>query len=32
VFLSFQYSAILLTSPLEELGGILNQDSGLVCS
>jgi len=32
VFLSFQYSAILLTCPLEELGEILNQDSGLVCS
>jgi len=31
MFLSFQYSAILLTCTLEEPGEILNQDSGLVC-
>jgi len=30
VFLSFQYSAILLTCPLEELGEILNYVEGVV--
>jgi len=30
VFLSFQYSAILLTSPLEELGEILNSVEDVV--
>jgi len=30
VFLSFQYSAILLTCPLEELGEILNSVEDVV--